>query len=783
MASVLGNNSRSSGTVGYPLKCKFKRRRRRRSKKTGKVSVLPALISPLRYCSSGDDEDHFSISSTEIKENRDFGNIADHVGSPRHRRSSSRLYTPRVGGTSCLDRKRPLVEGNSGRGSLRGLQGKRSWRTTQKNAVVQLNELRPGLRYDLVSQTGPVHAPLFSVRVEVNGLAFQGQGPTKKKAKMRAAELALKSFVQFPNASEAHLALGNLQDPGTDFTSDREGFPETLFKGFEPLFLGNSLPRLRPPTKALPSPACCRGIPTFHTLGIISISQAEHRTVPPAGHCNKTPVALLNELRPGLRYACLAGCGARGRSLGGRGGAMGSFVMAVRVDGQIFEGEGRSKRLAKQRAAQAALRMLFHSRLPRPERTPCTAPCRRGGLLLPQELADAMFRLVMEKYRELSENCAPLCARHKALAGIVMTRGLDIRQAEVVALSTGTKCISGEFLSDQGQVVNDCHAEIIARRALIRFFYSQLELLLTKEEDDRQRSIFVRRKDALYGLRDGISFHMYISSSPCGDARLNCPYEVHANPYRSQRFVRRFHAHLRTKIESGEGTLPVHAHGPAQAWDAILQGEPLVTMSCTDKIARWNVLGLQGSLLSHFLQPVYLSSLTVGSLRHTGHLARMLYHRLEQIGPPPAPYRHNQPLLACLSSSEGRWVGKSPGFSVNWTAGDAQLEVINAATGRRRESGASPQLCKHALFARWVRLHSQLGSKFLSPTGTPLMYCEAKQAATTYQSAKRRLVKSLQEAGLGTWIRKPAEQEQFLLNDSCLFTWLEMDRHLLELPV
>lgn len=55
---------------------------------------------------------------------------------------------------------------------------------------------------------------------------------------------------------------------------------------------------------------------------------------------------------------------------------------------------------------------------------------------------------------------------------------MDVRQAQVIVLSSGTKCISGEHINDQGLVVNDCHAEIVARRALVHFLYAQLELHL-----------------------------------------------------------------------------------------------------------------------------------------------------------------------------------------------------------------------------------------------------------------------------------------------------------------
>lgn len=45
---------------------------------------------------------------------------------------------------------------------------------------------------------------------------------------------------------------------------------------------------------------------------------------------------------------------------------------------------------------------------------------------------------------------------------------------------------------------------------------------------DPERSIFVRLREGGYRLRDRTLFHLYVSTSPCGDARLNSPYEVTA---------------------------------------------------------------------------------------------------------------------------------------------------------------------------------------------------------------------------------------------------------------
>uniref|UniRef100_A0A7N6ARF9 Adenosine deaminase RNA specific n=1 Tax=Anabas testudineus TaxID=64144 RepID=A0A7N6ARF9_ANATE len=655
-----------------------------------------------------------------------------------------------------------------------------------KNPVSGLMEyaqyLGQNCEFLLLDQSGPSHDPRFRMQVMLNGRLFPvAEASSKKVAKKDAAAATLLESMSG--------TFGSSGGEGTEMAGPRQPLSRSLPGGKNPVSVlmeysqrsGNPIefiitgqagpphdPRFMyrvkvgenlfteasaPSKKAARQLAAEEAVKELMADGRLQLNKVR-RVGDLINHLNNNAVSGL------LEYARARGFAAEIRLVGQSGPPHEpKFTYQAKLGGRWFPPVCASnKKQGKQEAADAALRVLIGE----------AERAARTGELIPAELPvsgstlhDQIAMLSHQRFNALTTRIQHSLLGRKILATIVMRKGEGL--GTVVSLGTGNRCVKGEELSLKGETVNDCHAEIISRRGFVRFLYSEL----LKHYDGADDSIFEPAETNKLRIKSDITFHLYISTAPCGDGALfdkSCSEAGDEVEGHQPLFENAKQGKLRTKVENGEGTIPVESSAIVPTWDGIQHGERLRTMSCSDKILRWNVLGLQGALLTHFLHPIYLKSITLGYLYSHGHLTRAVCCRLARDGNTfaqtlPPPFKLNHPEVGRVSVYDStRHTGKTKESSVNWSSPDQHsVEVLDGTKGKLdgNKLGVS-RVSKSNLFCLFRSLCQRCGRTDLLSLPS---YAQAKMSAMSFQLAKQQFFQTLSSHGYGAWIGKPLEEK------------------------
>ncbi|KAF8914132.1 hypothetical protein CPB84DRAFT_1721009 [Gymnopilus junonius] len=375
---------------------------------------------------------------------------------------------------------------------------------------------------------------------------------------------------------------------------------------------------------------------------------------------------------------------------------------------------------------------------------------------LDHDLYDVAVLTIFKTYSSFSYK--PQHSQWTILASFFLSRQDDLQsdvddsKIKIIGLATGTKCLPATRLSSRGEVLHDCHAEVLARRATLKWFLEEIMRIRASENGTVSSQWIVEGTDGKYTLRVGVQLNLYVSTLPCGDASMRYLAGLQDEGMATLKNFDIFPNLDPTATSRGRDNYS--RLGALRTKPGRADSPPTLCMSCSDKIARWNALGIQGALSSRFLSPLYIGTMIIGEVPPDMEgvvredCERAFWKRLDDLADHfsvhhPTLHFTNLPFVHSRSA-----LGSSTSCneSLCWTADSRSFEVIINGLKRgvspkdRYREKSRPRLSKIALFNLYKDVLHSFGDSLSSSTSATQTYLQVKLASKDYQTAKNRLI-------------------------------------------
>ena len=136
--------------------------------------------------------------------------------------------------------------------------------------------------------------------------------------------------------------------------------------------------------------------------------------------------------------------------------------------------------------------------------------------------ADDVAALVTSVYGGLKFQ--PPAGQFTILAGFVLH---NAKTAKVISLGSGSKCLPKTRLTKNGDALHDSHAEVLARRGLVRWLLEETGRICTIPDTTSEWIYQAPFQKGKFMLQPGVALTLYVSTLPCTSSINSiCPTSV-----------------------------------------------------------------------------------------------------------------------------------------------------------------------------------------------------------------------------------------------------------------